>query len=211
VTEASKPAERSPEDKQLAEELMERAHTEGVDLALPPSDASVHVLIPVTLPWSSAVHSDKVTWAPTTSGMSKLNQYRAETCYDSNGGRVSSSTRSHWAAALTVSKPGRRAGRCRSLWERREARQRGQHVAAERTCLASPRTRPRRGRPCRDRPGVGRIMRLIGSFSRRSKEPSVLTVPAGRLIPLATPRRRRNGHDRGRRWPKQGPELKYGT
>jgi transposase-like protein len=35
VTEASKPAERSPEDKQLAEELVERAQTEGVELVGP--------------------------------------------------------------------------------------------------------------------------------------------------------------------------------
>ena len=35
MTEASKPAERSPEDKQLAEELVERAQTEGVELVGP--------------------------------------------------------------------------------------------------------------------------------------------------------------------------------
>ena len=35
MTEASKPAERSREDKQLAEELVERARSEGVELVGP--------------------------------------------------------------------------------------------------------------------------------------------------------------------------------
>lgn len=35
MTEASKPAERSAEDKQLAEELVERARSEGVELVGP--------------------------------------------------------------------------------------------------------------------------------------------------------------------------------